>query len=275
MWVVPLSLADQAVRHLLALRHVQTFHMSRISKGRHKINVSDTRKTIAMSTIQYFMSSWEKLSDLELHGWADEDDYQTTPGVTACSFRLVFLILGDGTLIGSQLLYFIPPTPPTLSKLVLVKIKGLTNADFTVFLDAVAPSLEILHLQECSFTKTSSSEELALDATISKMNLKIAQMNTDHISTLALSRKNDTGLRPGAVLSIYSDRYEPRGSGDQSLVDDIVTFFFEGNRTGWSFVEVQRCAAELTLPQSLVDMSIATAKVNGTDLYFYSLDDTQ
>jgi len=261
--LIPLSLAGQAVCHLSALQHVQTFCMSYKDE---RIGVGETRKTIALSTIQYFMSNWEKLADLDLQGWADENNYKTAPGATSCSFQLVRLILDGETISGSQLLYFVPSTPPTLSTLALFNIESLTNADFTVFLDAVAPSLKDLQFEGCSFAKASSSEELALDATMSKMgSLERAYVDPlTYISTLALSRKNEMDLRLRPTLVVHS--YDK--SSSSNVVDNIINFFAEGNRTGWREVQVGCNTSTLTQPQPLMDTSIAAAKENDTLLVF-------
>jgi len=151
-------------------------------------------------------------------------------------------------------------------KLVLLKIKGPTNADFTEFLNVVASSLTELRLHECWFEKASSSEELALDASMSKMNLKKASVNTHHISILALSRNNDMGLPRVSRLFVRS---VPHGSGDQSsVIDDIVNFSVKGHGTSWQLVSVLCYTAELTHSESLVDTSIAAATLTGTTLVF-------
>jgi hypothetical protein len=99
------------------------------------------------------------------------------------------LVLTIGTLTGIQLQRFISQSKPSLKKLLLEEIEGVSNKEFLVFLLSVSPTLRSIQLRNCTFSRDTVDEEYAIDAAMPSLYLEEAKIDGDMCSVLALSRK--------------------------------------------------------------------------------------
>jgi hypothetical protein len=101
------------------------------------------------------------------------------------------MYLQNGYISGFQLLQFISPPQPTLKRVELQHLHGLSNRDLVSFLSQVSSTLQSFSINSCFVSRDTIDEEYAFDAVVHKM-LCLDQAyiaGSDLATLLAITRK--------------------------------------------------------------------------------------
>ncbi|KAF5374455.1 hypothetical protein D9615_009124 [Tricholomella constricta] len=183
IWLLPFpeEVAGPIVHTLSTLRQVRSLTMLAVGTG----------YIAFMTEIQVVIAQWQDLKVLRLYDWTQKnsDIALYPPRCLPCKIESLSLCLG--TLTSSQLMSFVTsPTLPHLHALDLSNVQGLSNHGFFMFLSAVASTLTVAFITDCSIPCSSPEEELALDAAMPALDaLHILTVDAAHVTALALSRK--------------------------------------------------------------------------------------
>ncbi|TFY59692.1 hypothetical protein EVG20_g7691 [Dentipellis fragilis] len=101
--------------------------------------------------------------------------------------RLEHLLLVGGEISGRELLCL---TSPSLKKVTLADLTGLTHASLKEWLLAISPTLEELRIGRCTIRRENEYEGFAIDEVIGEMDkLHTLSLDGDFFSKLVLTRK--------------------------------------------------------------------------------------
>ncbi|KAG6817477.1 hypothetical protein H0H87_008102 [Tephrocybe sp. NHM501043] len=168
--------------------------------------------------VQTLIANWPSLRELKLAGWLTSDDPDAKPPLLpplSCSLSKLELSCGSLNWCSTE-----------------VFLDGVSNLDFTSFLNAVASTLENLHVESCEFSRVSEDEEFAIDAVMPKLAalVNLSAEGPGLATCLALSRKAIARPQHGALVEV---KLMP-GKSDLHLKD----IFPAMSVTGWKSITV-------------------------------------
>ncbi|KAG6917327.1 hypothetical protein DXG01_002985 [Tephrocybe rancida] len=250
---LPASVAGDLLTRFFALCGVKELHLGK-SHGKNENVPFD------IDTIQSWISQWPDLSVLALDSWSKSGDIDVaTAPSTSGQFNLRNLTLSSGTLSASQLRRLIPSSIPRLKTLRLTHVDGFSNHDFTLFLRAVASTLEEIFVTDCEFSRGSPSEEFALDAAMPTLTalVRLYARGPGLASSLTLARKPVSYNRVGPRRLMPSITL--RLGKDDVLSNELLQAV---EVTGWETITV-RFPVSQDVPLAVVRSTMAAALRRG------------
>ncbi|KAG6850130.1 hypothetical protein H0H93_000752 [Arthromyces matolae] len=213
------NLLKDVIRALSALEDVQNLRVSPMYEFGSSYHEG---LRFSMSDILEFTAKWHRLETVFVRDWRTPSNapisflwsrlWGDPLAVVASQFvpslaparnrsRIKQLRFECGELTGTEILSFLSlQTPSTLQSLDLRCVSGLTNVDILAFLRHVAPTLQILVVEQCYITHN-FHDEYAIDTAMpSLVSLETATLDGDLASELAISRK---------VQNQANDQFEP------------------------------------------------------------------
>ncbi|KAG6917325.1 hypothetical protein DXG01_002983 [Tephrocybe rancida] len=250
---VPTSVAGDLSTRFFTLCGVKELHLGESHEGSENASFD-------MDTIQSWISQWPDLSVLRLDGWSKSGDIDAaTAPSTSGQFNLIKLTLSSGTLSASQLRRLTPSSIPRLKILQLVHVDGFSNHDFTLFLRAVASTLEEIFVAECEFSRGSPSEEFALDAAMPTLTalVRLYAFGPGLASSLTLARK------PVSYSMLSSRRLMPSITLQPGKDDVLSNELLQAVEvTGWVSIKIHFPASQ-DVPLDVVRSTKAAALRRG------------
>ncbi|TFY65948.1 hypothetical protein EVG20_g5148 [Dentipellis fragilis] len=219
---------DGLVEALCGCAAVRTFALD---KGAPWVQRDSIR--LSLDDVIRCVAHWPQLRALTMENYgrsAQQTASASDGGESGITCKLNELSLDHGRASYTQLRRLTASSLSSLTQVSLVDIVGLTNADVTEWLLAMAPNLVRLRLKRCEFPKHRPDEELAVD---------VAVMEMDNIENLALEgglftesvfRLKRRTTRSGATRRLYLRRIRP-GAFTTRLLSLLES-------TGWGKVEV-------------------------------------
>ncbi|KAJ7195670.1 hypothetical protein GGX14DRAFT_674743 [Mycena pura] len=210
---------------------------------------------------------WPRLHKLELYGWDGPNPFlQTVEQFTIeqtppLDCALSTIRLATGPITGPQLCNLTAGSHASLTEAYFSGLIGLSNAGLKEWLVQLAPTLQRLHIKQCSIARASDEEEYALDAAMGTLTaLSDLHVDGDILSELAVLRKTASGAatpRPRSARMIHLENCP--GVSPHGLVQAM-------KHTGWNTIRARQLFEG---NQPLFEEAEAVAKERGLSFCTY------